>query len=94
MDEDKLTFIILARTDGGTCWHKFCSISYLLLIDQLSPATSGVSPADSKIQALPMVGDVNVFLNGNPNEPDDFTAELEVMIAGTYALQPSLRLLF
>ncbi|KAI5900397.1 uncharacterized protein SCHCODRAFT_014064 [Schizophyllum commune H4-8] len=69
VDEDKLTFIILARTpDAGDDSH-------------LDVAT---------IDALPMIGDVNLFLQGVPPDlrkdddetvEDEFTAEAEIMIA-------------
>ncbi|KAL1676099.1 GNAT domain-containing protein [Schizophyllum commune] len=78
VDEDKLTFIILARTpDAGDD-------------SQVDVAT---------IDALPMIGDVNLFLQGVPSamrkatesplksksedevEEDDFSAEAEIMIA-------------
>jgi GNAT superfamily N-acetyltransferase len=38
------------------------------------------------VLALPMVGDVNLFLKGNPSD-EDFEAEAEIMIAGL-CLQP------
>lgn len=31
-----------------------------------------------------MAGDVNMFLNGAPEDEDEFTAEVEIMIAGDY----------
>lgn len=36
---------------------------------------------EGDIASLPMVGDVNVFLKGDPND-EDFEAEVGVMIAG------------
>ncbi|KAI5834910.1 hypothetical protein K523DRAFT_229545 [Schizophyllum commune Tattone D] len=60
VDEDKLTFIILARMpDAGDD-------------SQVDVAT---------IDALPMIGDVNLFLQGDELEEDDFSAEAEIMIA-------------
>ncbi|KAI0032435.1 GNAT domain-containing protein [Vararia minispora EC-137] len=56
-DDDKLTFIVLARTPGTP--------------DVLAPDAP---------RALPMVGDVNLFLKGALGD-DDFEAEAEVMIA-------------
>lgn len=35
-----------------------------------------------------MVGDVNLFLKGNPLE-DDFEVEIEIMIAGSYPMAGS-----
>ncbi|TFY68859.1 hypothetical protein EVG20_g3379 [Dentipellis fragilis] len=58
-DQDKLTFIILARPETD------------------APAST---PTPAQIAALPMVGDVNLFLKGAPAD-DDFEAEVEVMIA-------------
>jgi len=51
VDEDKLTFIILSRTTGD-----------------LEDFTSGtkISPGDERLKRLPMIGDVNIFLNGTP----------------------------
>ncbi|KAH9947058.1 acyl-CoA N-acyltransferase [Amylocystis lapponica] len=65
-DEDKLTFIILARSDDRD-------------------STSAISGFHS---ALPMIGDVNLFLKGSPAE-DDFEAEAEVMIAGALSCSQS-----
>jgi len=36
---------------------------------------------EGDITSLPMVGDVNLFLKGHP-EDEDFEAEAEIMIAG------------
>ncbi|THH14074.1 hypothetical protein EW146_g6204 [Bondarzewia mesenterica] len=36
---------------------------------------------DDDLRALPMIGDVNLFLNGSPQD-HEFEAEIEVMIAG------------
>ncbi|OCH89820.1 acyl-CoA N-acyltransferase [Obba rivulosa] len=58
VDEDKLTFIVLAR-DGVTFPN---------------------SPTLQDLRALPMIGDVNLFLKGSPDE-EDFEVEAEVMIA-------------
>ncbi|KAF9448762.1 hypothetical protein P691DRAFT_729164 [Macrolepiota fuliginosa MF-IS2] len=83
-DEDKLTFIILARQpeDGLP----------VLLDSQISMAS--LSPEDARVVALPMVGDVNLFFKGtrpgksstlegtNPEDSeDDFEIEVEIMIA-------------
>lgn len=40
---------------------------------------------EGDIAALPMVGDVNIFLKGDPSE-EDFEAEVGVMIAGTHMI--------
>ena len=58
MDEDKLTFIILADRTPGESVHA-----------QL-------------VEDLQMIGDVNMFFNGDIQDEEDFTAEMEIMIAG------------
>ncbi|KAF9269753.1 hypothetical protein L218DRAFT_890577 [Marasmius fiardii PR-910] len=74
VDEDKLTFIVLARTP------------------EVQGASGQLDPKDATIQNLSMVGDVNLFLSGDLSpivsttrapydEPDEFTAEAEIMIA-------------
>ncbi|KAJ6531100.1 GNAT domain-containing protein [Mycena capillaripes] len=75
-DEDKLTFIVCARTDS----------------DALEPGA--LKPQDPRVSALPMIGDVNIFLHGSPphlrtdntDEEDEFHAEAEIMIADTYSI--------
>ncbi|KAF8869275.1 hypothetical protein BD779DRAFT_1587952 [Infundibulicybe gibba] len=71
-DEDKLTFIALARAP-----------------DVEIPTEP--RPTDPWTLALPMIGDVNMFLRGTPSttpndaeDDDPFEAEVEVMIAGTH----------
>ncbi|KAK0200027.1 GNAT domain-containing protein [Desarmillaria ectypa] len=63
-DDDKLTFIILARHERGTL-----------------QASLNLTPSDPRILSLAMAGDVNMFLNGAPENRDEFMAELEIMIA-------------
>ncbi|KAJ7143127.1 GNAT domain-containing protein [Mycena crocata] len=68
LDNDKLTFIVCARPDSDAL--------------ELGP----FAPNDPRISSLAMIGDVNIFLhdspsNGNPDDGDDFYAEVEVMIA-------------
>ncbi|EKM74964.1 hypothetical protein AGABI1DRAFT_47168 [Agaricus bisporus var. burnettii JB137-S8] len=53
-DEDKLTFIILARQADDQLPNGL----------GLSSLTAPVLPEDSKVKSLPMVGDVNLFLKG------------------------------
>jgi hypothetical protein len=48
LDEDKLTFIILAAA----------------LDEEFPVNSVGLSPADKRLADLQMVGDVNIFLNG------------------------------
>lgn len=80
MDEDKLTFIILARQP----------------INGTLEVPADVLPTDKSLASLPMVGDVNIFLHGQIPSPaetsqthtdgsddeDEFHAEAEIMIAG------------
>ncbi|KAG6877377.1 hypothetical protein C0993_007964 [Termitomyces sp. T159_Od127] len=93
LDDDKLTFIILSRTTPSG--------------EQLLPDVPQVlSPTNSAIQALPMVGDVNMFLNGviptgseapskdhaeDGEDTEQFEAEMEIMIAGDF---PAKRLVY
>jgi hypothetical protein len=42
--------------------------------------------ANGDIPTLPMIGDVNIFLNGTPGDVD-FESEAEIMIAGESALR-------
>ncbi|PFH48042.1 hypothetical protein AMATHDRAFT_76923 [Amanita thiersii Skay4041] len=78
VDEDKLTFIILAKSDGSEV--------------SLASGDEMVMPSDPRLAALPMVGDVNMFLSGTRPPPpqiqeavdgdeEDFSAEVEIMIA-------------
>jgi hypothetical protein len=54
------------------------------IIHAHDPASSATLEASS-ILALPMVGDVNLFLKGESTD-EDFEIEVEIMIAGEYAL--------
>ena len=49
LDEDKLTFIILAAAAK---------------LDQEFPTNLALSPTDKSLANLQMIGDVNIFLNG------------------------------
>jgi len=49
VDEDKLTFIILGRVAGD--------------LEDFSPGIE-IFPRDERLKRLPMIGDVNIFLNG------------------------------
>jgi tubulin N-terminal N-acetyltransferase len=48
-------------------------------------ADRDVNPSEEEISTFPMVGDVNLFLKGSPEEGDD-EAEAEVMIAGWFGV--------
>jgi len=65
-DEDKLTFIVLAR-------QLECSV-------QADDNDSEVLLTNDDIKTLPMIGDVNLFLKHQRDDPD-FEVECEVMIA-------------
>ena len=103
LDEDKLTFIILARLNLNHDVHS------LNLTSDPGP-TDGPTllvPSDPRITSLPMIGDVNLFFNGThpklrpeklldpgveyeDDGEDFFEAEVEIMIAGmalSFALQ-------
>jgi hypothetical protein len=82
-DEDKLTFIILARQPDDQLPDKM----------ELTTLTASVPPEDPRVKTLSMVGDVNLFLKGpRPNsalsasdtidKDIDFEVEIEIMIAG------------
>jgi hypothetical protein len=90
LDEDKLTFIILARTQQSEESHNPApSLAIILPHEELSPA-------DARVSSLPMIGDVNIFLKGSvphlsshldmrtgdSEDRDAFEAEVEIMIAG------------
>lgn len=96
MDDDKLTFIILAH-EGIPSRDSAETPSSLSLA--LNAET--VSPSDPRVASLPMIGDVNIFFRGtvpdvkdhlawtipkNSGEDDEdvFEAEVEIMIAGTF----------
>ncbi len=77
IDEDKLTFIILApnHPPSGGDDHEVC-LNFL-------------GPSDPRLESMPMIGDVNLFLKGSRRDnrqdvdvEDDFEAEVEIMIAG------------
>lgn len=40
---------------------------------------------EDDVTSLPMVGDVNIFLKGDPSD-EDFEAEVGVMIAGMFRI--------
>lgn len=44
---------------------------------------------EGDIASLPMVGDVNIFLKGDPDD-EDFEAEVGIMIAGAQLLNSNL----
>ena len=61
---------------------RFKELTFIVLVR----ASSGGELATSDIPTLPMIGDVNIFLNGNPGD-EDFEAEAEVMIVGESTLR-------
>ena len=56
-------------------------LTFIILARPLEPIPSEVEPTNEEIKALPMIGDVNLFLN-NPRDDPEFEVECEVMIAG------------
>jgi GNAT superfamily N-acetyltransferase len=90
-DEDKLTFIILARDFGDTD-------SDISACPSLETGTSMLSPEDPCLSGLRMIGDINLFLKGSSSlgrvtnvgsstpgaeldEEEELEAEIEIMIA-------------
>jgi hypothetical protein len=80
-DEDKLTFIILARQPDDQLPDKM----------GLAALPTPVLPEDPRFKTLSMIGDVNLFLKGPrpgpslsaaPDDEIDFEVEIEIMIAG------------
>ena len=72
LDEDS-TF---ADGDPQNPTHHNAELTFIILA-----RTSDGELATNEIPTLPMVGDVNIFLNGTPSDPD-FEVEAEIMIAG------------
>jgi RimJ/RimL family protein N-acetyltransferase len=90
-DEDKLTFIILARDFGDTDLDISACLS-------LGTGTFILSPEDPYLSGLRMIGDINLFLKGSSShrrvnnvsssspgaeldEEEELEAEIEIMIA-------------
>ena len=76
MDEDKLTFIILAPNPALTSPPPF---------DQLFHTNSGLSPTDKRLaDGFQMIGDVNIFLNGAippPQPPSESSPQVHLTIS-------------
>jgi len=64
------------KLTGPSISHSNSELTFIILA-----RTLGGKLATSEIQALPMVGDVNIFLKGTPGD-QEFEAEAEIMIAG------------
>jgi len=88
-DEDKLTFIILARGPPQAS----------IPPNSMQPPEDIVDPNDPRLDGFSMVGDVNLFFSGTipslnnagkgeeqDDEAEEFTAEAEIMIAGKLCL--------
>lgn len=65
-------------TDGNpqNPTHHHSELTFIILA-----RTSDGELATSDIPTLPMIGDVNIFLNGTPGDPN-LESEAEIMIAG------------
>jgi len=61
-----------------------------IVLARLPPDEGSLS--DDELKALPMVGDVNLFFKGRPDD-EDFEVEVEVMIAGLALFALPLRYL-
>ena len=76
VDQDKLTFIVLARDPSGgddadlqRPWASF---------DPSSSDFMSISPMDERLAALPMIGDVNIFLKGTiPPSVEDPPSDMD-----------------
>ena len=69
------------RNPQNPTYHNSKELTFIILA-----RTSDGELANGDIPALPMVGDVNIFLNGIPGD-QDFEAEAEIMIAGELTLR-------
>jgi hypothetical protein len=79
LDEDKLTFIILAPSPNPTSKSLAAPAPPL---DELFHANSGLSPTDNRLAAddFQMIGDVNIFVNGaNPPPQPSSPQVLQVL---------------
>lgn len=91
-DEDKLTFIILARVSGDELDQLVIPTDQNIIDDALKPPGPIIAPSDSRLASLSMIGDVNIFFKGSipetqsqMNDEDlEFESELEIMIAGMH----------
>ena len=70
--------ISLRRT---TLFIILLELTFIILARPLEPIPSKVELTNEAIQALPMIGDVNLFFK-NPRDDPEFEVECEVMIAG------------
>ena len=56
-------------------------LTFIVLARPLEPLSSDAELTNEDIKALPMIGDVNLFLKNSREDPE-FEVECEVMIAG------------
>lgn len=69
-DDDKLTFIIVAQPSiAKAVDSRMNSSNDAQVLDLDIPEAEVVSPSDSRLDSLLMVGDVNLFLHGVPSHP-------------------------
>ena len=62
-------------------WFILLELTFIVLARPLEPPPPDAELTNEDIKALPMIGDVNLFLK-NPREDPEFEVECEVMIAG------------
>ena len=73
--------ISLRRTSSHIFVFILLELTFIILARPLEPIPSEVELTNENIKALPVIGDVNLFLK-NPRDDPEFEVESEVMIAG------------
>ena len=64
--------------------NECCARYFLIMCPELTfiiCAPEGSGPSPERRSSLTMIGDVNLFLKGSPEDPE-FEVEVEIMIAG------------
>ena len=94
MDEDKLTFIILAQKPASKSLAAPAPP-----LDELFHTSSGLSPTDKRLaDDFQMIGDVNIFLNGpippqRPPQPSSSSPQVHLTTSSGNSTVSSLHLL-